>query len=65
MINIFILFYFINITILPPVMSNAPMITRRLAGSFRNRKERQMVITTLNLSIGATRDTSPTCNALK
>ena len=46
-------------------MSNAPMITRRLAGSFRNRKERQMVITTLNFSIGATRDTSPTCNALK
>ena len=46
-------------------MSNAPMMPLRLTGSFRNRKERQMVITTLNLSIGATRDTSPACNALK
>ena len=32
---------------------------------FRNRKERQMVITTLNLSTGATRETSPVCKALK
>ena len=58
-------FHFSNIRMLPPVISSAPATTRRLTGSFRNRNDRQMVMTTLSLSIGATRDTSPVCNALK
>lgn len=41
------------------------MMTFKLTGSFNRIKERKMVMTTLNLSIGATRDTSPLCNALK
>ncbi len=57
--------HFTSMTMLPPVISNAPSTTRQVTGSFRNRKERQMVMTTLNLSMGATRDTSPSCNALK
>lgn len=52
-------------TILPHVISNAPIMTRRLTGSLNNRNDKQMVMTTLSLSIGATRDTSPVCNALK
>ena len=59
------LYYLNNMTILPAVINNAPITTRKLTSSFRNRNDRQMVITTLNLSIGATRDTSPVCNALK
>lgn len=58
-------FYLISMTMLPQVISRAPRITRGLAGSFRNRNARQMVITTLSLSMGATRETSPVCSALK
>ena len=50
---------------LPQVINNAPTTTRRLTSSFRNKNDRQMVMTTLSLSIGATRDTSPVYNALK
>ena len=50
---------------LPAVISAAPMNVFKLTGSFRKRKARQMVMTTLNLSIGATRLTSPSCIALK
>lgn len=57
--------YLYNITILPAVMSSAPMMTRLPTGSLRNRNDRQMVITTLSLSTGATRDTSPYRRALK
>lgn len=52
-------------TILPQVINNAPMMTRRLTGSLNSKNDKQMVMITLNLSIGATRDTSPVCNALK
>ena len=38
-------------------MRKAPRMVFRLTGSFRNRNERQIVMTTLNLSIGATRET--------
>ena len=58
-------FHFSNIRMLPQVINKAPITTRRLTSSFRNRNDRQMVMTTLNLSIGATRHTSPVCNALK
>lgn len=47
---------------LPAVMSTAPRIIFALTCSFSNRHDRQMVMTTLSLSIGATLDTSPTCN---
>lgn len=58
-------FYFHNITMLPAVISKAPMMTFVLTGSFNRKKASSMVMTTLNLSIGATRETSPVCNALK
>ena len=48
---------------LPHVISVAPNITFGETDSFRNMDARQMVMTTLNLSTGATRDTSPVCNA--
>lgn len=57
--------YFHNITMLPAVISKAPMMTFVLTGSFSSKKASSMVITTLSLSIGATRETSPVCNALK
>ena len=57
--------YFHNIRREPAVIRSAPMITFGLAGSFRRTKARMMVMTTLSLSIGATRETSPVCNALK
>lgn len=49
---------------LSKVISVAPMKAFKLTGSFRNRKARTMVMTTLSLSIGVTRDTLPTCKAL-
>lgn len=57
--------YFDNITMQPAVINSTPMTTFTLTGSFSNRKESRMVMTTLSLSIGATRDTSPVCSALK
>ena len=57
--------HFHNIRREPAVMRRAPMITFGLAGSFRRMKARRMVMTTLSLSIGAIRETSPVCNALK
>lgn len=57
--------YFHNMHKLPAVMSKAPMITLMLTGSFRRKKARRMVMTTLSLSIGATREASPVCIALK
>lgn len=50
---------------LPAVISNAPMTTFILTGSFNKKKASRIVITTLSLSMGATRDTSPLCKALK
>lgn len=50
---------------LPAVISNAPMITFVLTGSFNKKKASNIVMTTLSLSIGAIRETSPVCNALK
>lgn len=50
---------------LPQVINKAPATTLGLTSSFRNKKERKMVMTTLSLSTGATRETSPVCNALK
>ncbi len=50
---------------LPHVMSNAPTITRGVAGSRSKKNDRMMVMTTLSLSTGATLDTSPSYKALK
>ena len=52
-------------TILPAVIIKAPTMTFAFIGSFKNMNDRQMVITTLSLSMGATRDTSPSCKVLK
>lgn len=57
--------YFHNITMLPAVINSAPMTTFILTGSFSKKKASNMVMTTLSLSMGATRDTSPVCRALK
>ena len=43
---------------LPHVTGSALRMTFGETGSFRNRNDRQMVMTTLNLSIGATQETS-------
>ena len=56
---------FISISRLPRVISTAPAITFTLTFSCRNTKARMMVMTTLSLSIGATRETSPSWMALK
>ena len=50
---------------LPAVMNRAPTMTLALTVSLRNISARPMVMTTLNLFIGATRATSPVCSALK
>lgn len=50
---------------LPAVINNVPMITFVLTGSFNKKKASNIVMTTLSLSIGAIRETSPVCNALK
>lgn len=49
----------------PPEMSSEPISTRRVTFSWRKINAKRMVMTMLSLSIGATRDTSPNCNALK
>ena len=48
---------------LPAVINSAATNTRSVICSRRNTNAKKMVITTLSLSIGATRDTSPVCNA--
>ena len=52
-------------TILPAVMSSAPTMVFELTDSFNKKNANKIVMTTLNLSIGATRETSPVCKALK
>lgn len=49
----------------PPEISSEPMSTRKVTFSCRKINAKRMVKTMLSLSIGATRDTSPSCNALK
>ncbi len=60
-----VIFHFHNMMMLPAVINKAPATTFMLTGSFSRKKASRMVMTTLNLSIGAMRDTSPVCNALK
>lgn len=50
---------------LPATMSPPPSSTLGVNGSFNRKKASRMVNTTLNLSIGATRETSPRESALK
>ena len=50
--------YFVSIRMLPHVTGSAPRMTFGETGSFRNRNDRQMVMTTFSLSIGATQETS-------
>jgi hypothetical protein len=49
----------------PAQMSNAPMIIFGVSGSFKMKKDSKITKITLSLSIGATRETSPNCIALK
>ena len=42
-----------------------PAMVRQVSGSLRMMQERMMVMTTLSLSIGATKETLPFCSALK
>lgn len=51
--------HFVSSTRLPPAIMMPPAMTRQLTGSFRTRNDRRMVMTTLSLSIGATKETSP------
>ena len=53
------------IKMLPDAIKMAPSTTFRLGCSCKKRKARSIVITTLNLSIGATRETLPSWIALK
>lgn len=57
--------HFISITILPATIISPPIIIFGLTDSFSNKNARMIVNTTLSLSIGATRDTSPGERALK
>ncbi len=52
-------FHFVSSTRLPPAIIMPPAMTRQLTGSFRMTNDRMMVMTTLSLSIGATKETSP------
>ena len=49
----------------PPAIQKPPSNTFQLKGSFRIKIDNKIVNTTLNLSIGATLEASPICNALK
>lgn len=51
--------------IAPAVMSRPPTMTLAVRGSRNIRQLRIIVNTTLSLSTGATRDTSPICMDLK
>lgn len=57
--------YFHIISMLPAHISMPPAITFGETGSFRSINASMIVSTTLSLSTGATRDTSPIWIALK
>ena len=46
-------------------MRSAPKITFGVTGSLSRKNANRIVITTLSLSMGATREISPNCIALK
>lgn len=50
---------------LPPVINIPPAMVLKLIGSFNIINDINIVSGTLSLSIGATRETSPFCKALK
>ena len=52
-------------TKVPAMINKAPDVVFNVSGSPKNTTDSAMAMATLNLSTGATCDTSPSCRALK